>query len=271
MEKKQYAESAQFYKPNDKGTGGALSLSFSGWRQDLQGNYTDGGLYLKIAKQVPGQRAFDWNSGTTLKLNLTDIGALLNMIRTKTKVELFHDAGKFYGSGSMQRGLNVQYNEQYNNFYWSLWKKDGEKTVTDSVAISLGETHVIESLLIFVIPLLLKWDLVKIASPVQPQPTIPSPIQASTIKPLESGYMEKEKEELPDWLKEDPKKLETLPIQNKSKEKTKEEKLEIILELAVLKLGVSKDEAKIAVLEATGLPLIDKNIDAIYAAMILMK
>lgn len=51
----------------------------------------------------------------------------------------------------------------------------------------------------------------------------------------------------------------------------KEQKIVKILDLAVLKLGATRAEARLKIMEATGVALTDENVDAVYAAMMMLK
>lgn len=244
-----YAKDYNVFKLSQSGQGGAMALAFSPI-----------GLSLKIAKQIPGQRKFDWQSATFFYLDLPDIGALLTALRNKTKAELVHDASKFAGAKNpVMKGLMMQYNSQYNNYFWSLWRKEQGQTITASVPTSVEEAAIIQTLMAWALPRILQWDLVE-------------------LKKEDSGTQETPSNDplanVPDEIKNDPfwgMKEEIQPQQQQMPSGpvvtlTPAAKLAKILELGKQKFGaVSDDDAKIKIMEATNLPLLENKYDLILA------
>lgn len=246
-----YPDAFQLYKPNKEGTGGSFSLS-----------YSPTGLFVKIAKQIGTERKFDWPSATIIKLGLADIASILAGIQQQGKIELFHDAGKFAGAKNpVQKGLNIQFNEQYGNFYWSLWRKEGENTISAGVNITAGETAIIASLLRWVLPYMLRWDIVKAKEDGEDGGNYSNNNEEVSVdEPFPSGPMKYENTKL------DP--LLSAADEVFGAPQSMEEKVAEILKLAKTKLGaVSAEDAKKKVMEHTGKAFIAANIDSILSAM----
>lgn len=234
----QYADDYQIYKPNQQGTGGALALSFSAR-----------GIFLKIAKQLGTQRMFDWKPATILALNLTDISKVLAGLQSKKETSLFHDASvSSQATSNAQKGLKITWNEQYGNFFWELWRKEGEAKVSAGVSVSVEEAIVIETLLKWAIPQLLHWQIVDTSTA--------EPRAAGASQPAQGA--QESYSDMPAGLDA------VFPGAEVVQERTKEDKLKEIMQLAKTKLGaVSADDAKQKVMEKTNLPFIDSNLDAI--------
>lgn len=258
-----YSESYQLYKPNAQGTGGGFSLS-----------YSRTGLYVKIAKQIGTERRFDWEHATVFKLDFADIAQILAAIESKTKADLFHDASKFQGARlPVQKGLTVQYNEQYHGFYWSLWRKEGEQTISAGSAVSLGETQIIVTLLRWVLPYMLKWNIV-------------SPAEAST------GEMEYSSGEYGDsgtnagvrtasFATTPPPQMPTSSTTPSDLLSTAQnifgtptevgnvtEKVAELVQLAKTKLGATNaEDAKLKLIDKTKLAFVEANLDAMLIIM----
>lgn len=246
----EYADSYQLYKPRKQGEGAAFSLS-----------YSNSGLYLKIAKQIGTERRFDWENATVIRLDHADLASILDMIENKTKVEIFHDAGKFKGARNpVQKGLNAQYNDSYHNYFWNLWRKEGEATLSVGVAVSLGETAIIKRLIGYVIPFLFKWDKVIFSDPRQEKTSSQPP--TTPLQQVEEIGIDEDEEPFPsrtpDWAKQEQGKPEM----------SEQEKVAEILQLTKNKLGATTaGEAKKKVSEETGLEFIRANLDIMLKYM----
>lgn len=152
MNDKFFAKDFNVFKVPQNGGGSALALSF-----------TNIGLLLKIAKQNPNSRSFDWKNATLFSLSITDIAAIVNGLNNRTEVKLFHDAAKFAGAKNpVQKGLNIAFNDQYKNFYFSLWRKSGNDTITVGIPVSNEEALAIRVLMQWALPRILQWDLVEL-------------------------------------------------------------------------------------------------------------
>lgn len=255
MDKYQGPLSYQLYKPTQAGTGGALALSYS-----YSEHYQSLSVYLKIAKQMGTERTFDWKNATVIMLGMNDIAGLLNTIRTRAELKLFHDSSKVSKAiRPSQKTLNVTFNDQYNNFYFQIGRKElgeGGQAINVGCPVTMGEAAIIETLLQWVLPFLLKWDQVK------PGVGGRSSFEESNVP---SFMLETDEEEpFPGKAPVNPPAMPTAPT-----ELTKEQKIERIKELAVLKLGASREDAEKRVMEETKMAFIDSNIDAIYAALMM--
>lgn len=248
MNEKIYPDDYSIFKPNAQGTGGALALSFS-----------PRGIFLKIARQLGTQRMFDWKPATVIALNLTDISKILAGQQGKKEVSLFHDAAKStMATSNAQKGLKITFNEQYGNFFWELWRKEGEVTTKASVPVTPEETIIIDVLLRWATPLLLKWHIVDTSSePSRPQ-EVPQPAAYAPDEPaqapLPAGF---------DNIFPGAESVSPTPD-------TREQKLVKIMALAKSKLGAtSAEEAKTKVMEFTNLAFIDANLDQILSTLLL--
>lgn len=259
----QYPEDYQIYKPNAQGTGGALSLSF--------GNR---GLFLKIARQLGTQRLFDWKPATVLALNLVDVGKILVGLKEKKETSLFHDAGQSQQAVvKTQKGLKITWSEEYKNYYWELWRKDGETQVKAGVPVTAEEAVILEELLKWTIPQLLCWQIADTTQDTgrndqpqaQPQPSNfnrPAPTTPAAAPAVQKPAQPAQKEIGIEDV------LAAFPGSEVVTEKTREEKLMEIMQLSKSKLGAkSAEEAKTKVVEATGLPFVDANIDQILSKL----
>ena len=236
-----YAKDFNVFKPSKTGEGGAMALSFSPI-----------GLGLKIAKQNPGQRNFAWDTATYFQLDFADIGAVLSALRNKTKAELVHDASKFAGAKNpVMKGLNMQFNTQYNNFFWSLWRKQDGQTITASVPTTLEEATIIQTLLAWACPRLLQWNLVELKRE-DPLANIPPEIRDDPFWGIKEAMTP------PAGPVVTPPPPAMTPV----------EKLAKIIELGKKKLNaVSDDDAKMKVMEATNIPLLETKYDQILAEL----
>lgn len=258
-----FPEPFKIYKKNQQGTGGALDLSVSKI-----------GLFLTIAKQAPNpQKPFDWdNAPAILKLDLVDIGKILQVFRAKDKLSIFHDAGKFYGTPPRQRGLNIEYNAQYNSFYWSIWKKENEQTSSAGVIVTAGETLVIESLLNFVIPRMLRWEQTDF--PPRDRETksgLPTRTAREETTFDDRSDIPFSDEPFPTEQRTPSNQSTPAPVPGALRSLTKDEKIQKIIDIAMAKLGATPDNARLKVMEVTGVPFTDANTDAIFAAMLMLK
>lgn len=249
--------SYQLYKPTQSGTGGALALSYS-----YSSHYQSLSVYLKIAKQMGSERVFDWKNATVIMLGMNDIAGLINAIRTKSELKLFHDSSKVSKAiRPSQKTLNVTYNNEYNNFYFQIGRKElqeGGQSVNVGCPVTLGEAAIIETLLQWVLPYLLKWDQVK------PGASSGSAFEQEDVPSFMIGD-ESEDEPFPGRAPVNP---PSMPAPSFSSLDTAQ-KIERIKELAVLKLGASREEAEKKVMEETKMAFIESNLDAIHAALMM--
>ncbi len=151
-----YPDSYIIYKPNAKGTGGALQLSPG-----------PGVIFLKIAKQLGSERQFDWKQAPTFAIQIADVTAILHGIAKELpQVELFHDAGKSQmTSDNSQKGFKITHSSEYNSYYWSIFRKvAGAQEEADKghgCSVSPAEMIVIDTLLKYYLPYMLNWQHAK--------------------------------------------------------------------------------------------------------------
>ena len=78
---KTYPNGYAIYKPNQRGSGGAVRLNF---------NTEKNAIFVEAALQS-GERQFDWDSKIIMKWGLSDIGAILAALQGRTpEAKLFH-------------------------------------------------------------------------------------------------------------------------------------------------------------------------------------
>lgn len=249
-----YAKDFSVFKPTKDGTGGVLSIA-----------YNPKGLLLKIAKQNPGSRTFDWQNATTFMLGMADIASIVDCITSKGKADLFHDSSKAAGAKQgMQKGLSVAYNQQYNSFFWSLRRTQDGQTISAGCPTSIGESMLIRELLLWSLPHLLEWDKIEIAGE--------GGQAAPRTKEFENEFAGEPDPDLPDVMKNDPfwsqSEVVREPAAQPGTPAHPVDALEKILSLAKTKLGaVSDDDAKMKAMEATNLPLTAQHYPAIIAEL----
>ena len=82
---KTYSKGYTVYKPNQRGTGGAVRFNL---------NAEKGAIFIEAAVQS-GERQFDWDSKIIMKWGLSDIGAALATLQGRTpQAKLFHKTDK---------------------------------------------------------------------------------------------------------------------------------------------------------------------------------
>lgn len=248
----QYPDDFSIFKPNAQGTGGALALSFS-----------QRGVFLKIARQLGTQRLFDWGKAgsgkvaTTINLGMADIGQILLALATKKEVSLFHDSSKFSSNLGSQKGLKITFNEQYGNFFFELWEKEGENTKRASLPLTPAEAIQMEYLLKWTLPYLLKWQIVD-TSLEDSKGNVQAQEASQQQMPMENDVPAAISNVFPG--------AEVVP----NTPKTREQKLVQIMQIAKVKLGaVNAEDAKTKVVGYTKLTFIDSNLDSILT--LLMK
>lgn len=151
----QYAKGYQIYKPNAKGTGGAMDLGFS-----------QSGLWLSVAKQIGTDRKFGWKGKLLMKLGVVDAGKLIDIIKKKYKAgptgagkeaTIFHSTGN---TNSKILSLVWAETEQYSGFYMAIFSKNGAVSAKAGVALTEIEANTLVVLLEYAIPKMLMWDQV---------------------------------------------------------------------------------------------------------------
>lgn len=82
---KSYSNDYTIYKPNQRGSGGAIRFSL---------NVQKAAMFIDAAAQS-GEKQFDWDSKIIMKWGLSDIGAVLALLQHRTaEAKLFHKAEK---------------------------------------------------------------------------------------------------------------------------------------------------------------------------------
>lgn len=82
---KTYSNDYAIYKPNPRGSGGAIRFSL---------NADKGAIFLDAAAQS-GEKQFDWENKIIMKWGLSDIGAVLALLQGRTtEAKLFHKTEK---------------------------------------------------------------------------------------------------------------------------------------------------------------------------------
>ena len=82
---KTYSNGYTIYKPNQRGTGGAVRFNL---------NAEKGAVFVEAAAQS-GERQFDWDSKVIMKWSLADIGATLATLQGRLpQAKLFHKTEK---------------------------------------------------------------------------------------------------------------------------------------------------------------------------------
>ncbi len=82
---KTYSNQYTIYKPNQRGTGGAIRLNL---------NADKGAIFLEAASQS-GEKQFDWENKIIMKWGLSDIGTILALLQKRTpEAKLFHKTEK---------------------------------------------------------------------------------------------------------------------------------------------------------------------------------
>lgn len=82
---KSYTNDYAIYKPNQRGSGGAIRFNL---------NAEKGAIFLDAAPQC-GEKQFDWENKIIMKWGLPDIGAVLALLQNRTtEAKLFHKTEK---------------------------------------------------------------------------------------------------------------------------------------------------------------------------------
>lgn len=82
---KSYSNSYTVYKPNQRGTGAAVRFNL---------NAEKGAVFVEAAAQS-GEKQFDWDAKIIMKWGLSDIGAVLVTLQSRTpQAKLFHKTEK---------------------------------------------------------------------------------------------------------------------------------------------------------------------------------
>ena len=134
----------QFYKANPKVTGTACSFSV---------NPKDKSIYASLIKQKSWDDnsktgRFDADSKCTIKLNLMELGAIINAIETKS------DWSAYHGTQTRATKMNFSPYSQGDNHGFNFRvtadsKEDSEKKATYSMGFRYGEAEVLKQYFIF--------------------------------------------------------------------------------------------------------------------------
>ena len=82
---KSYSNGYTVYKPNQRGTGGVVRFNL---------NAEKGAVFVEAAAQS-GEKQFDWDAKIIMKWGLSDIGAVLVTLQSRTpQAKLFHKTEK---------------------------------------------------------------------------------------------------------------------------------------------------------------------------------
>ena len=134
------------YKPNTRGSGGAIRFEF---------NRSKGALFLEAAAQS-GERQFDWEHKVTMKCGLTDLGQLIATLQGRQPVaKLFHQTEKANSACE----LTQRDDPERAPYLMSLSRQETSDKSLRKVAIPLthGEAAVLECALRAATTRLLGW------------------------------------------------------------------------------------------------------------------
>lgn len=82
---KSYSNDYTIYKPNQRGSGGAIRFSLNAEKE---------AIFISAAAQS-GEKQFDWDNKIIMKWGLSDIGAVLALLQNRTtEAKLFHKSEK---------------------------------------------------------------------------------------------------------------------------------------------------------------------------------
>jgi len=150
------AKEYRIYKPNknmDKGA--ALAFQLSKKDSDHGPKYN---IFMTAAKQLPkdenGNDRFDWDNGIIVNIGLADIGKILTAVKEQKSLDIFHETP----SGG-NKVIKMQYNDQYQNHYWTISFKHNDESKRIGIAVNIDEFYVIEILFRQFIIKDHEWDL----------------------------------------------------------------------------------------------------------------
>lgn len=121
-----------YYRANLKGTGSALKLELHPAHDDVQGS-----VFVQLAAQrsIPSRQngvvvhaTFDWQNGICLKLDRTDLGLMLQVLRGMQE-SILDDKGLYHQSAS--GCTNIKFTHQIDphpGYMLSVWKNKSDGT-----------------------------------------------------------------------------------------------------------------------------------------------
>ena len=149
-----------------------MSGSLGAMRWNLKKAWTDshkaeGVVFLEMCPTI-GPNNYDWkNQKMIMALGITDIPKIILYLRshklyeTQNKVNelsIYHDKGAGTASkGQSTKTLSVSHSDETHNFFFKMYQKDGDKTMSATVTASPGEALAIGVLLQAAIPRILAW------------------------------------------------------------------------------------------------------------------
>jgi hypothetical protein len=134
------------YKPNSRGTGGAVRFGI---------NPAKAALFVDAAMQS-GERQFDWERKITMKWNLADIGQVLAILEGRqTQAKLFHQSEKSNSACE----VTLRDDAERPPYLLTLSRQDNADKQVRKVAIPMshGEAAVLAAALRGAVTRLLRW------------------------------------------------------------------------------------------------------------------
>lgn len=123
---KTYSNGYTIYKPNQRGTGGAVRFNL---------NAEKGAIFIEAAAQS-GERQFDWDSKIIMKWGLSDIGAALATLQGRIpQAKLFHKTDK------ASSAFELTYRDDPERAPYSLMISRQEETDKSLRKVAIPLTH----------------------------------------------------------------------------------------------------------------------------------
>lgn len=124
----QHNPSYTIYKPNNRGSGGAVRFSLNAAKK---------AVFIEAANQS-GNRQFDWENKIIMKWGLADLGSILAGLQGREpKTKLFHKTEKANSAAS----LNRRENPEQAPFALSVSRQDAIDKQVKKVMIPLTESE----------------------------------------------------------------------------------------------------------------------------------
>lgn len=142
----EYASDYTIYKPNSRGTGGAVRFGL---------NRAKASLFVEAAAQS-GEKQFNWEQKIIMKWNLTDLGTVLAALQGRIpQAKLFHQSEKANSAFDLTR----QDDPDRAPYLLSMSRQDATDKSLRKVTLPLshGEAAALESVLHAAAPRLLGW------------------------------------------------------------------------------------------------------------------
>jgi hypothetical protein len=130
-----------FYRANKSGTGSACQMSmFFRTQKEREGvESLDGCIFIEMAKQLSGEKKFDWDKKLMVAFGINDIVFIWDFILSKdVERKTMHK----YNNNITNIGLKRM---EDGAIYLSLNKKVGENNVNIGIPISKGEMRLLDT------------------------------------------------------------------------------------------------------------------------------